>query len=460
MKTKFLFLLLSIFMVVSCYNDESHVVETSISDEEDSIIDGKISLYRAIDNADFVYKSIEGVDFRRRSIRSVDVLTRSDLNVNVADTRFVSTSDENEQPLAYVVNYENNGGYAILAADVQLPPVICVGDEGSFSTQDFIAFTQNNISTRSSIIRDNAQEIQYALISNSLLLPSIEIENFPISGVDTTVILKCLPLVPTKWKQRDPYNFYAPLDPSSGEKCLAGCVPIAAAQTLTSLCYHHNWRPTTQISDNYSVDWYALNRMIYADTARFAYGNYSSNALNVASLIRAVGENVDANYTDSVTTAYTSRLISTFQQFGMNSVVYGNNSFFSKQKVTEEDIFDMIIVKNYPVIASAQNSVTGDDGHTFVLDGWLRLEYSILSLIPDDDDNSSLTGWSQFDNVQYRFDLVHVNFGWNGSYDGYFLLGAFDLTEDEYHDYAEENDIPYTTTIVYDLNVDYLKYDI
>lgn len=33
----------------------------------------------------------------------------------------------------YVLNYDNNGGFAIASADKRLPPVLCVTEKGSFS---------------------------------------------------------------------------------------------------------------------------------------------------------------------------------------------------------------------------------------------------------------------------------------------------------------------------------------
>ena len=456
MKSKFTLLLLSVVIAVSCAKHDDCLVSSTIEPELGEIVEGEIPFNKAIANAEFVFKNLEGFEYKDREIQSVDVLSKSDLQ---DVTRSDSSRGIDDEPLAYVINYKDDGGFVILAADAKLTPVICIGDEGNFSTHDFVEFTRNSSATRSCISGNSAKDIQYALINNSLLLPAIDGVNSLIAGSDTTVLFKCLPLVPTKWGQRDPYNYYAPLDNSSNKRCLAGCVPVAGAQTLAALCYHHNWRPEVQISENYSVDWYSINRMINADIYKFVSQDYSSYALNAASLIRAVGEDIGAHYTDSLTTAYTSNLVGTYKRFGMSSAKYGNAGSTSKDVVTNDDIFNKIVVDNYPVTVQALNGITGGDGHAFVLDGWLRLEYSVLSLLPNDN-NEGLQGWNKIDNVQYNFDLVHVNFGWNGNYDGYFLLGAFDLTEDVYHEYAEENDHSYTTPIIYDLNVNYLIYDL
>ena len=456
MKKCFLTLLLvAMFSLVACNFNEAQVAVGTAETNQEAIVNGKVPFARAISNADFVFKNIESLNHKQRKVKSVDVLTKSKTNSRISRT---SLQDEQEAPLAYVVNYENNEGFAILAADTKLPPVISIGDEGNFNTQGFIEFTGNGGNTRSRTESElnPAQEIQYAIVNNSLLLPQMDFDDLPMIGSDTTVMLKCLPLVTTKWGQRDPYNYYAPLVANSNIlKTLAGCVPVAGAQVLASLCYHHNWQPTIQLTEEYPIDWSAINKMIYAGTYKFLYGNRSADAMAVASLIRAVGADINASYGSDVTMGNVSTLGNTFQRLGMSSFLFGNSN--SIPSITDSDIFDMIIAKNYPVITLATNSVTNGDNHSFVLDGWLRLEYSLLfgnseDIAPDIRSN--------LENVQYNFDLVHINLGWNGQCDGYYLPGAFDLTEDKYREYAEEQDEEHASLYVFDMNVKYLIYDL
>ena len=459
MKKSYLMLLLvAMFALVACDFSESQVEIGTTEVGQEAIVGGKVPFARALSNADFVFKNIESLNHKQRKVKSVDVLTKSKTNSRISRT---SLQDEQEAPLAYVVNYENNEGFAILAADTKLPPVISIGDEGNFNTQGFIEFTGNGGNTRSRTDSElnPAQEIQYALVNNSLLLPQMDFDDLPMIGSDTTVMLKCLPLVTTKWGQRDPYNYYAtPTGNSHGIKFLAGSMPVAGAQTLASLCYHHNWRPTTQLSEEYLVDWDMINRMIYADTYMFLLGNRSAEALTVASLIRAVGEDIGAHYEMYETTAEIESLISTFQRLGMSSTGIENEN--PNLSVVDSEVLNMIVINNFPVVTSAKNSASTAEvvnEYGFVIDGLLRLEYSLLFGNSEDiapDIRSSL------DNVQYHFDLVHINLGWNGQCDGYYLPGAFDLTEDKYREYAEEHDTESASSSVFDLNVKYLTYSL
>ena len=400
-----------------------------------------------------LFSNIEGASLKNRKVKSVDVLTTSNSNSVIANTR--SGLGEQEQPVAYVVNYENNEGFAILAADTKLPPVIGIGDEGNFNTQGFIDFVRNRATRTGGSELNPAQEDQYAIVNNSLLLPPYIVGPGITTGVDTTIVLKCLPLVRTKWGQDDPYNYYAPPVPGAifESKSAAGCVPVAGAQVIASLCFHHNWRPTTQLSNEYIVDWEALNSMIFNDIISFSPNTYGSHILNVARLIRAVGHDVGALY-DRQTRARTCDLADTYEKLGISSTRYGNEE--SDIPITRDDIFNMINKKNFPVIVSAHSDeqVEGADtvGHAFVLDGWLRLEYSTLRAEIGEDETMII-------NRQHNFDLVHVNFGWNGRCDGYYLPDAFDLTADKYREYAELDDDEYLVPYIFDIDVKYLIYE-
>ena len=141
-------------------------------------------------------------------------------------------------------------------------------------------------------------------------------------------------------------------------------------------------------------------------------------------------------------------------KLGLTNVLIGNETL--GDRITRSDIFDMIINKNFPVTTQAVDGAI-DAGHSFVLDGWLRLEYSHLMIENIDLGNGHSI--SNIDNAQYNFDLVHVNMGADGRYDGYYLPDAFDLTTNKYNEYAEENDDPRIGLYVFDLNVVYMTYD-
>lgn len=453
-KNYFMLLLVALFAITSCNYSDELLVHNSTEQTEETIINGKVPFTRAISNADFVFKHIDGASSKNRKVKSVDVLTKSNNNSKIISTRS-SSLNEDDKPLAYVVNYENNEGFAILAADTKLPPVISIGDEGNFDTEGFANFIQNNGATRSNSDLNPAQEIQYGIINNSLMIPSIDIDDY-VTGVDTTIMLKCLPLVPTKWGQGWPYNCYS--FNAEGDLSATGCVPLAGAQTLVSLCYHHNWRPTTQLSNTYTIDWYIINRMLFAGKFKFTNENETDDeVIAVASLIRAIGEDINADY-DSYypqVAADNFDLCNTFNKLGLKDITFTRNN--DSIPITQSHLFDMIVNKNYPIPTQALKSNSSGFGHSFIIDGWLRLEYSVLAYLMVEEAPGLIH--RKPDNLQFNFDLVHVNFGYEGDLDGYYLPGAFDSSRDEFRDYAEENDEKNRSGYVYNMNVEYLIYD-
>ena len=136
----------------------------------------------------------------------------------------------------------------------------------------------------------------------------------------------------------------------------------------------------------------------------------------------------------------------------MQSAIYIDNSNSLKG-----NSINMIINNNYPVNVKARDEAT-NEGHSFIFDGWLRLEYSLLGFSQVE----VLPGVQELreDNFQHRMDLVHINFGWNGRCDGYYLPDAIDLTEAKYAEYAEDADIVLTSYRVYNLNIGYIIYSL
>lgn len=83
------------------------------------------------------------------------------------------------------------------------------------------------------------------------------------------------------------------------------------------------------------------------------------------------------------------------------------------------------------------------------------MEYTCLTYQVGDMNQSAIP-----DPIQKQFDLVHVNFGWGGSADGYYLPHAFDISDSEFDDYHEDNDIVNNTNINYNLLVKYMMYNL
>lgn len=449
--------IVALLLLSACSNEEL-LSETSnqynVDFGDTKVTESTLSVTQALNNMNFVYRNFDKEQQKERRIKRVDLIKSSNLR---SATRSGNTED---LPLAYIVNFDNEAGYAILGADDRMPPIIMLGDEGNFSTENYLEFLQKS-ETRSGnneVDVTNPHELQYAMVTNAVT-PGVNLNSLvPISPIlspahDTTMVFKCWPILKTKWGQRAPYNNFVPYDPIySSLRSAAGCVPIATSQLLSAVAYHHNHIFRTSISENFDVDWVEIINTIQ-NTPSFHSTDTSDGAVAVGNLVAAVGEFLETDYSYSGSTASTSDVPSLLLHLGFDHASYGA---FSK-----DDAYEMIVNKMYPY----QTRATGVDGsgkalyHSFVLDGWLRLEYSKNTFYVEDSTaiNPSL---GEILSQQRRFDLIHVNFGWNGSCDGYYTPGAFDLYASEFWEYNEAWDIYNPSNAVYDINVHSIVFEL
>ena len=63
---------------------------------------------------------------------------------------------------------------------------------------------------------------------------------------------------------------------------------------------------------------------------------------------------------------------------------------------------------------------TNGDGHSWVADGWLYRTRIVYSIYNDGSKKKYMTQGQR---------LVHCNFGWEGSHDGYYYVGAFNTAK-------------------------------
>ena len=209
-------------------------------------------------------------------------------------------------------------------------------------------------------------------------------------------------LMSTKWGQDMPYNKFCPEYKNNGESThyVTGCVATAMAQIMN---YHqyplkgvgkysYRYNPgdgamLTLVADfkNTTYDW---NNMLDEYTGG-AYNETQANA--VATLMYHCGVSVKMNYTKDGSGAYTAEACKALRKY----FAYNPTIKTYDRRFFPIDEWMLIIYREIndkcPVLYGGQ-SVAG--GHEFVFDGY-------------NEDG-----------------LVHVNWGWNGSQDGYFDIAS------------------------------------
>ena len=203
-------------------------------------------------------------------------------------------------------------------------------------------------------------------------------------------------ILETKWSQGSPYNDLCVFE---GEKCVTGCNAASVAQLM-----YHWWRkgysrgcePTEKYKTK-TNGWVipALPAITVFDFKHMAKTNpkTAEEKKAVQELMMYLGRTFHSDYTPGCTTAKPKEVAKYLKEnLRMGSLI----SYVSASKVglkTFENYIYNELLQGRPVIVAGWQTSGG--GHTFIIDG--------------------------YDAIQ---DVYHVNWGWGGSYDGYFKLSA------------------------------------
>ncbi len=299
------------------------------------------------------------------------------------------------QPSFYVFNVGNTG-FVILSADDCYRPLIGYSKEGAFNPDDMAPALQDYLDgiTASRSVRNAIQDPNVAHEWQTLRQNGHVYE--PYRGKADTF------LVDTRWNQNYPYNYGCPEDAGGpGGHVYAGCVATAAAQLM------RYWSFPTQGRGSYT--YYPEDHPEYGPlTADFGATTYdwdnmpntisSSSPIEqieaVGQLIFHIGVSVDMNYRPSSSGAVTGKLCTVMPQY----FYYTNQMDNIYREYHTHDSYMALITE---AIDMGWPMVHRGNGHAYVLDGY---------------------------NAE---GLVHFNWGWGGSSDGWFDIDGHNYTDGE-----------------------------
>lgn len=328
-------------------------------------------------------------------------------NTTRADGQFADT-------VAYIVNYKDNEGFVIVDSKDSTGCILAYIEEGHYSP--FEEINNPEFKLYLDCIRyyySGPGEPTIPIVDSTHVIvgpvpprPYYD-EHEGYWEIDSIIA----PLLTTKWGQWYPFNTYC--FTSTGAQAAAGCVPIAVSQVVT----YHGFPSTI---NGHPVNWNIIQSVPTPTTD-------SAKEL-AASLVAHVGSLMpDIDYGEEETGATLDDCANSLEElnyiynFGMPSYSELLTEFNADRPV----IFNGLDL-NRPVPAY----------HSWVIDGALtRSFYSRLGI-----DNTSYT-------LQTTQNLVHCNWGWNGSCNGYYLYNLLKLSEKVLNDDLSD----YTGTISDDL---------
>lgn len=224
------------------------------------------------------------------------------------------------------------------------------------------------------------------------------------------------PLLSTTWNQGTLYNEWCPLAtsgtaPGRGSHVWAGCVATAMAQIIKHYEYpayprgyheyHYEQEPDSVWDEDepfVDFDNIAYDYSLMPDALSSSSSTASKYA--VQELIYHCGVAVDMQYSDTLSSAYSFSVRSAL----VNYFKYNPQMTFAARNRYPDSVWMDMLKNELSRGRPIEYSGRGSGGHAFVCDGYMST------------------------------DLFHFNFGWGGSYDGYYSLSA--INPGSGHDYS------------------------
>lgn len=311
----------------------------------------------------------------------------------VTGTRSGSSDAIASEPTFYVFDRTDVPGFVVVAGDDAVYPILGYGREQTFSKEGMpsnlrawfdsyqrqINWLRSHNKQASAITREAWEKLG----NGSLQLKS--------TGVELTTVL---------WDQMTPYNNLCP--EVSGQRTPTGCVATSTAIAMQ----YHQWPDVGEGSHSYTTKTYNLSLSATFDTpyqwnnmpATYTAGQYTDQqAQNVATLMYDCGVFSDMDYAPGNSGA----LMLTAAQGLVNYMKYDKSLHVLQRENYQTAEWESIIKgeldNNRPVVYGGENDQK--EGHQFIIDGYNTADY------------------------------YHVNWGWSGLANGYYLLAVLEPEE-------------------------------
>lgn len=389
-------LLLLLFIVAfSCQQATDNLHPTSASGEENFISIEKAAQIAQTATAPTAQPNARG---QAKKIKS-------QLTIDDADDKEKKTPT---QPVFYIFNYEE-GGYSIISADDRIESVLAIADKGpgieahSDLPGGLILWMQ--------AAKNQIQNIRKA----KLIRKTIK------GGRSGPVITgQKNPLLATEWNQGCGYNDYIP--GSCSNNCghpWAGCVAVAMGQVI------RYWGTAISgFTTNFNYNWSSF------PVGKDASGN-EIICPQTRQLLLQAGTSVNTSYGCSSSGAYLANIADALKSGITPRPSFGYSSANFVGGYNSQDVINNLN-QNWPVILGGCTQgctfLTWQYGcgecHAWVCDGYIRTEMPGQEVCYYDCERQSPDCYTCYTPI-VTYDQLHMNWGWGGSYNGWFASNNF-----------------------------------
>lgn len=338
-----------------------------------------VLLMCVIMSMDMAAAGIDAAGARTRALQFLNSQQRNILSANPQQLSLVHTEkSKTDARLAdyYVFNADDGSAFVIVAGDDRAAGVLACGNH---------AIDMDDVPCNMQWLLDHySKQMDY-------LRAHPDVPVMAAAGQNSVVVS---PLVSCTWNQRAP--FYNQCPTSGTQHCLTGCVATAMAQVM----YYWKYPAQAPALDGYTseVNGATVDAL---PGGTFDWDNmldvYPTNATAqqkdaVAMLMRYCGQACHMGYGTSASGAYSDDELEGMKTFGYNNdaVLLDRDDFTADEWAA---MIEQQLAAGCPILYGGVDA-DKNAGHAFVVDG---------------------CGGGMY----------HINWGWSGSGDGYFVLDAF-----------------------------------
>ena len=307
-------------------------------------------------------------------------------------------TDSDHDTLMYVINYGTNSGWRVLSSDMRTPATLAYSNTGRFSFENgseefrlwMATMAQDMKAVRNSRNEDltfTEEEIEAnkTFWGQSLRQPSPKPIDEPTgqwytSSQYITEVVDSIPhLTVTQWDQHKPYNSGCPFRTDTTSRCVAGCVAISGAQMLYYLHSVYGV-PTTMYTNAEHIGDVDYHYFVYSNPSSSIWSEMTTlnqpsyiSSVPESSLIAYIGYCVSMNYRNDGSGAQTSALATN---------VFNAHGYSCSYDAYNETYVKNSLLNNMPVVVSAftSNNRGEKNGHSFIIDGFLRTRIHTITL--------------------------------------------------------------------------------
>lgn len=208
-------------------------------------------------------------------------------------------------------------------------------------------------------------------------------------------------LLATAWGNGDPYSAYTPMNTQWQIHSAVGCVPVAMGQIMAFYKY-----PKSHVKGDvtYTYSWGAI-------LSKPSYESGDDEALDAAQFLYSVAQECRMSWGPWVSTTYYDEPLSVFPKFGY-MVSASDWKLYDYEEIKSQ------IDKRKPVYIDGRDAEVSSNGHAWVIDGYYHKRTKVTYTNVE-------TGEVCDEKVVYDLPLVHCNWGWDGTNNGWYRTDIF-----------------------------------